>query len=146
MKKTILWICIGLWIAFIFFNSLQSGVVSSATSGRVAQLIISFLEWLGMEPNPETVSLFVRKGAHVGEFFILASLLVFQEIPNAPTQFNRFVRIFIYTLTVAIADEVIQTAIPGRAGLIDDVGIDMIGATIAALGVWIIPKRGKLPQ
>ncbi|MFA6627755.1 MAG: VanZ family protein [Bacilli bacterium] len=141
MKKTGLWILIGIWIGFIFFNSLQVGATSSVMSGRFTQLIVSLLEGFGTNPVFTTVSLWVRKLAHVGEFFILGALLVFQELPGIQRRSGRFFRILLYTLTIAIIDEIIQTFIPGRAGLLLDVGIDMIGATLAACGVFIIPKK-----
>lgn len=92
-------------------------------------------------PFATTLDLVLRKAAHLGEYALLA-LLVVRMIR---LRLGRSMRLIVLTLIVcalyAITDEVHQVFVPGRVGAIADVGIDSIGSFIAAaLYVIRLPK------
>lgn len=112
-----------LWMGVIFyFSSLQ---------GKVAVSNPSF--WFYVE----------RKGAHIGEYFILTLLFI-----------NFFKKYFTHKLNIilwagglallyAFSDEYHQSFVFGREGKISDVGFDLIGITLAGLLTWFWFKFKK---
>lgn len=142
MKKIwIIRILIILWIIFIFFNSLQIGSVSAETSGTITQLLHNLLGKIGITINIVKLSYIVRKLAHISEFFILGILVVLHEWQNDFSKYKKLLHVLVICLLIAVVDEVIQTFIPERAGLLVDVGIDMIGASLASILVLIFPLK-----
>ncbi len=133
-----------LWIGFIYFNSLQIGAISSEASGNITQWLASLLHQIGIQVDVINLSVLVRKGAHVGEFFILGLLLMLYQFQSLGAVGRRFINVMVLGLMVAVVDEVIQTFIPGRSGLLVDVLIDMIGIVLACVvGLVIVMRRGK---
>ena len=128
-----------IWTSFIFFNSLQIGSVSAGASGLFTQWIYNFLIKLGLSINIVDLSYIVRKLAHISEFFILSLLAVIHEWQRLLTKKRRFLHVIIFCLLIAVIDEVIQTFVPGRAGLLVDVLIDMIGVGLASILTIILP-------
>ena len=70
------------WMGVIFAFSSQSGAESSETSGQLMQLVVYIIEpefdtldAAAQQSLQDTVSFFVRKGAHFTEYLILGSLL-----------------------------------------------------------------------
>ena len=136
------------WTAFIFSNSLKNGDQSKQASGKVVEIVQTFANAFGIEIQEEgegltidSVSLFIRKGAHMTEFAILGILSFFslsQFIKGPKTLYSLF-----YPLIVAISDELLQLGTPGRSGQVTDVLIDMAGATIAVFVVFFIVKLHK---
>ena len=130
-KKHIILIAIILWVAFIFFNSLQIGTISGAMSGNITQWLASVISKIGIEVDAIVLSTWVRKGAHAREFFILGLLLLLYQYQLAITFKWRLIHVAIFGLLVAVLDETIQTFVPGRSGSLVDVLIDLIGITFA---------------
>lgn len=126
-------------MTIIFIFSHASGDDSSKQSG----LIISLITYLGIhvnERNLRIISLIVRKGAHMAEYFILtyACIRYYSSIGVKNMAFLAFSTSFLY----ACSDEFHQTFIPGRAGLFIDVLVDSIGMA-AALICYILWKKFK---
>ena len=73
-KRFAIWLLLTiLWMIIIFLFSAQPGAQSSAMSGR----LVTFLDWILMKQEwlvryAETI---IRKGAHMGEYAVLAILL-----------------------------------------------------------------------
>lgn len=118
-------------MVLIFCFSHQNAEESGALSDRfvmILRLVCFNQEWL-----MEYGSLLIRKSAHMGEFALLAGLLLqlFQT-----TKYHKFAYLyaFIGTVLYAISDEFHQLFVPGRAGLWQDVVVDGCGALLA-LGV-----------
>ena len=132
MRKKILFVIITIWIAFIFYNSLQTASESAATSGMFANLINDFFKLIGITID---VSSIIRKLAHVFEFFILSSLLTFLFFEYNMQIKYKVLYTFFISLLVAITDEVIQLFVEGRYGSAIDVLIDSIGIVI---GIGIV--------
>ena len=123
---TVIWICI------IFSFSIQSGTKSEQVSDGLGQLIIehstpevtekftdlSVLEW-------KTFHKFIRKCAHLTEFFILGILASISTFGTNRKYKNCM--IFLLCAIVAILDEAIQLFVPGRSGQWTDVLLDCGG-------------------
>ena len=129
-------------MASIFFFSSQTAEVSSKTSSGLAQKIAEFIVRIMKSGDADeirhTIHNLVRKIAHFALFFMLS-------VSVANTVFQLFrterFRLFIYTsvfcLFYAITDEIHQIFVPGRAGMVRDVIIDLFGAMIGA-GVFLL--------
>ncbi len=129
----IFFVLTALWIAFIVDRSLQPNHASSEESGFVMDL-------LHIKPS-RIADYLVRKLAHVTEYFILSSLLC---IDFRLTVGERTLLPMAIGLTVAVLDEGIQTQVPGRAGRLSDVLIDLAGVCIGVLLLrWFLRIRRK---
>jgi len=79
----------------------------------------------------------VRKTAHVILYcglFLTTSLAFMKD----NSRMKRYIQVFIFCVFYACLDEVYQTFIPGRTGLIQDVFIDCIGIVIGLALTFII--------
>lgn len=145
MRKIIYLILIGAWIAFIFYNSLMPASLSSAQSMGLVRLFNQLLSKLGLSISLDTLSMVVRKLAHMFEFFVLSILVLLLFIECGFLTKKAVVFGLLATLLVASIDETIQLFVIGRYGSVVDVGIDMIGGVLGTLVVtfieWIRRKR-----
>ncbi len=73
------------------------------------------------------VDFVTKKFSHIAEYFILTVLWSFSL--NRPTPDKAV----LYTLIFAFTDEIHQIFVPNRMGNLRDVGIDLIGISIAAV-------------
>jgi len=135
MKKILTLLCFIVWMGFIFWNSLQTGTESSETSGRIVSFLMRMTpEWL----SEETLSLIVRKAAHVFEFAVLGWLglqTIGLWLPKTGI-WTLAIIAFLVSLTAAGSDEAIQLGVEGRSGAFSDVLIDAIGIVLGLL-VWL---------
>lgn len=139
-NKLYLFLPAGVWYAVIFRLSAQTGSSSSATSGRIVYwlLEIPFLSIQSEEQHAavlETLTFCVRKGAHMGAYFILTALLllaVWRLI--APPVWRAAAAAGLCALLAGL-DEFHQTFVPGRSGQVRDVFIDMAGSACFLL-LW----------
>jgi VanZ family protein len=129
MRRVIFFFLSGFWTAFIFYNSLQPGSESAEISGRFVRLFGVIFDRLGIAYDHGSLSIIVRKAAHIFEFFVLA-LLLFQLFKDNK---YRYLGVAVCGFTVAVIDETIQHFVPGRVGAIVDVAIDMGGVALALL-------------
>lgn len=122
---------------YIIFNfSQQTGDVSSGLSLKVSQKIVVTVNdvfdrnWneAQMDHYVERIHYYVRKAAHITEYFILAITIT---LPLYVVFGLRHVFLFIISaflcIFLACADEYHQTFISGRTGTPRDVLIDSIG-------------------
>ena len=137
MRKYLKWllpVAMLLWCAFIFHFSLADASESSETSGRVMAFFNTVLADMGS--SLRLSSHFVRKAAHFTEFFVLGVL----ALGNAAV-FLRGYRLpaaVAFSAVVAVVDECLQSASPGRAPGVTDVLIDSAGALCGAALLWFI--------
>lgn len=123
-----------IWLGVIFFGS--TDLMSAEHTSR---FIVPFLHWLNPGISPETLvsmHFFFRKCAHIGEYAILALLLLRAAI--VMTNFKRsvsilYARVLIICVFVAATDEFHQTFVASRGALATDVLIDSIGAILGLL-------------
>jgi VanZ family protein len=106
------------WLGVIFYFS--------SRPGNTANLSPTF--WFYVE----------RKGAHIGEYFILTFLFV-NFLKN---QFTNKLELILMggalSLLYAISDELHQLNVFGREGKISDVGFDLIGISLAGYLSWFL--------
>lgn len=145
MKKYYKIILIALWVGFIYYNSLQPANISSAQSFKFVTFFQNIFLKLGINISTDTLSLIIRKGAHMFEYFVLALLFSIFYKDFVFSKKRLFCYIFFSTILISVFDEVIQTFVVGRSGSIVDVGIDMLGGLIG-IGlafIFIYRKREK---
>ena len=130
----------GVWYAVIFRFSAQTGSSSSATSDR-------FLHWLLDGPFPflwseeqggavlAALTFCVRKGAHMGIYFVLTGLLLLGVWRLMSSPVRRAAAAAVLCALLAGLDELHQTFVPGRSGQLRDVFIDMVGS-VCFLLLW----------
>lgn len=129
MKKYIFLALTGLWLAFIFLNSMQPAADSSRTSSFFVNIADSVLTFLGIRADLSLLSLLIRKCAHIFEFFILT--LFFSGFLGQTHLLYKPVLTLSFTMFMALSDETIQYFSEGRGSSVIDVFIDMIGAAVA---------------
>lgn len=87
-------------------------------------------------PDYGMFDLFVKKTAHLVAYGTLALLLAW-----ALGGRRHWVGIvLLLTLLYAISDELHQTMVPGRNGRWYDVAIDMVGASLALVGLMVLQR------
>ena len=114
-----------LWtILFIFRNSLESGVLSSARSQAVTAAVNQHLGRVGLSPLSNAL---VRKLAHFGEYLLLG----FGYTLCLRVYTRRYIRHISWPLLlglrVAHVDETLQCYVAGRSSSLRDVWIDFAG-------------------
>lgn len=139
------------WISLIYAFSAQPDTESAEVSGRVSYRIVEGFNGVfrlemtdaQIEERARRIDFPVRKGAHMTEFAILALLFLFtvtlRERPEGSREENRLFRYaaaLTFTLLIAVADEVHQRFVPGRAGRVTDVLIDTFGGFLGLLVVF----------
>ncbi len=138
-----------IFLLFLIFGfSAQDGESSGSLSFQVSLFLVRLFsplipavqsEDILME-YAELIHLYVRKAAHMTEYFLLALSL---QLPLA-AWLSRFLtwkrRIAIgtaATVLFAALDEYHQTFVPGRSGNLTDVCIDSVGAIAASIVLYI---------
>lgn len=135
-KSIILIIITTLYITFIWYNSLKSGVESSLASGAILKFLNNLVDSLSI--NYTFTELFVRKTAHFVEFAGLGLLVMWTfYVLNSKTVKNYLQCSFI-CLATAVADEFIQLFSVGRVSAVSDVILDYSGALFGFLLISVI--------
>lgn len=133
----------------IFGFSAQDGETSGSLSFEISLFLVKLFSPLlpasateaTLMEYAEQIHLYVRKAAHMTEYFLLALSL---QLPLAawfshlPFWKLRIVTGFLCTVLLAASDEFHQTFVPGRSGNFIDVCIDSIGAVIASFCLYFI--------
>ena len=138
-RRLILYGCLTLLImAFIYIMSAQDGEHSeNLSNGFLRSLIGEFLERILPQLTGSGAENDIRKYAHVSESFCLgcSSFLFFHEwlLERAARVSRALVRAAVFSLLYACTDELHQTFVPGRAGMLKDVLIDGIGIFFGVL-------------
>ena len=133
-----------IWTAVIFAFSLQSGDMSGDLSGSVLETVLGFF-MPGVLDNPEQLELFhliLRKCAHFTEFMILG-VLSRNAMHYMKVQFKG-ISTMAFCVSIAAVDETLQLFVSGRAGRVQDVLIDSVGALVGIVIVFMYLKfKGK---
>jgi len=123
-----------IWVGVIFLGS--TDLMSAEHTSR---FIVPFLRWLKPDISAETLAsihFIVRKCTHVGEYAILALLLLRAAtlMPNSKRSIPiLYVSIWGVCLFVAVTDEFHQTFVASRDAAATDVMIDSAGAIVGLL-------------
>ncbi|MDE6388164.1 MAG: VanZ family protein [Lachnospiraceae bacterium] len=127
-----------IWMCVIFAFSAQtkeeSSVVSEGFSYRIVNTTGLFfhlnLDEEQLREIAAAIEYFVRKGAHMTEYAILAVLLYIWTSRWELTRLRRSLTAAVATMLYAGSDEFHQLFVAGRSGRISDVLIDSAGAVI----------------
>jgi VanZ family protein len=128
------WLPLLLWLGVIFVGS--TNLMSAEHTSR---FIVPFLRWLKPDISPGTLAsihFIVRKSAHLGEYAVLALLLLRAAI--FITSLKRslatlYGSVWIACLVVATTDEFHQAFVASRGALATDILIDSGGAILGLL-------------
>jgi VanZ family protein len=134
MKKLVAYFFAGIWICFIFYNSLQNAIESSQNSSMFVLLSQKLLHNFNVSIELRALSFIIRKLAHMFEFFLLA-VLFFVDFNSVN---KKVIKILIISGVIALVDEGIQLFSIGRSSSIYDVFIDIFGSFIGILLCSII--------
>lgn len=148
------WTAVLLWMLLIFTLSAQHALESSSLSHKVAEVIIekvSIVIPLDVETNTATdfvkcFNYIVRKGAHVGEYFILGALVMNATKTSKIPRFKSFIFSILLCILYAISDEVHQLFVPGRGAQVMDVLIDSVGAIVGIGCIFLSKRRNSTPD
>lgn len=143
------WLPVMVWVGVIFLGS--TDLMSAEHTSR---FLVPFLLWLKPDISAETLAsihFIVRKCTHVGEYAILALLLL--RAATLMTNSKRSIPILYLSvlsvcLIVAATDEFHQTFVASRGPSMRDIMIDSGGAILGLLiGAVLARKRStKLGQ
>jgi VanZ family protein len=125
------WFSIVLWMGFIFWMS--TGTFSAANTERIIEPLLRFFVPAISGETVEVIHAFVRKCAHVTEYFILG-LLVFRAFQEQSSSRQAAITAGISLLIVAgfaLTDEFHQMYVSTRTASIIDVCIDAFGGFMA---------------
>ena len=126
---------------------LASGSSASFSSSRhyIEPILRWFLPGITEHGVRRTIAV-VRKSAHVGEYAVL-SFLVWRALrkphrnDQRPWTWKEPAIVLLGAALYAISDEWHQSFVPNRQGAIADVFIDLSGATLVILVVWLQHRR-----
>lgn len=143
------WLPVFIWLAVIFLGS--TDLMSAEHTSR---FIVPFLRWLNPDISPErlaSIHSIVRKCAHLGEYAVLALLLLRAAI--LVTNLKRslpilYVSVWVACLFVAITDEFHQTFVASRGASATDIIIDGCGTILGLLigGIFGMTRSIKLER
>ena len=138
-----------LWV--IFSYSGQSAQTSLSSSGGIIEAIARFFnndfDFMTAEQRAELIEswqIVVRKTAHFCEYAALGFLTANALCTYSLSKTLKAIIPIGFCVLTAVADEIQQSFIPGRAGMVSDVLLDSLGAVFGALCfallLWIIKK------
>ncbi len=146
LKRFFAWLPATMIAAAIFYFSAQTADQSTEMSDGVTTILLKIAETLGLlELSPELVydlcgklSTPVRKLAHITEYMILhASILFGLYHWSEDMRGKKWLKwAFVMTVFYAATDEFHQLFVPGRAGMVQDVVIDSLGAAVVTFVLW----------
>lgn len=130
------WLLVLLCMTVIFFLSSQDGESSAKLSEGAMGPIGRFVTFLFGEEGHNVF----RKFAHFFEYAGLG-LLVY----NAFFRTRKEKRLspympYLFCLLYAISDEIHQCFVPGRAGMVFDVGVDALGVILGMSAFFVLAK------
>lgn len=141
MKFYIKLFIIFIWMSIIFYFSHQNGNESSEAS----QIVVDILNVFGININSylgNITHLLIRKVAHLIEYFILAILIYFFLKDFLIKKYCVYYSIG-FSFLYACSDEFHQMFIPLRGPSIIDVLIDVSGAILGMLIIYLLKKVKK---
>ncbi len=132
-----------LFTALIFYMSSETAVESDGRSGGISEFIVTLLAGdsslndYELEVLNRSINSTVRIGGHIGEFLPLGitAALTALSIRNNKLYGYRPLLCTLICASVALADELYQISVPGRAFELFDIACDTLGAV---LGIWLI--------
>lgn len=139
---------VALWMSIIFIGSTDLG-----SSQRTSRIIGPILRWFNPDVSDETIRIvqaFVRKGAHVSVYAVLAALAwrgrrVARgvKLREGGWSWREAWGIIAFCALYAVTDELHQSFVQSRQGSAWDVGFDSFGALCALSAIWQMGRWKK---
>ncbi len=137
-----------LLLFLIFGFSAQDGEESGSLSFQISLFLVQLVSPLlpaamseeVLFERAELIHYFVRKAAHMTEYFLLAlslQLPLTAWLSHKISWKPRILTGFLLTVVFAALDEFHQSFVPGRSGNFTDVCIDSVGAIAASICLFI---------
>lgn len=125
-------------VMYIWHNSMENAVQSSARSGQVTVILNEILADISKSGKISITEVFVRKSAHFAEYFLesILAVLLFQAYYLKPLK--RWWAVLLVGAFTAVVDESIQLFSMGRSAALLDVGIDLLGFSSGMIFLFII--------
>ncbi len=157
MQKYVYWMLPVVWMAVIYYSSAtpyeQQDVKPLMEQTFDLSFLTPFVDWVTFTYHHSEVSVaalgvegfiefFLRKGAHLGVFFILMCFF-FVALHRASHLSFRAVLVVSFFLTAAYAgiDEFHQSFTANRTPYVGDVMIDMVGALLAGACILLFMRK-----
>ena len=140
--KITLWILVIIWMITILSFSSESAEFSDNKSRTIVQIIMPLIEKLNIEISIDQLNHYIRKTAHIFNYFLLSILLTIAWRLSFTNKAKYTAPYIIATIFSAI-DEFFQTFINGRGGRLSDVMIDNIGILLALLLIYLITREPR---
>ena len=132
-------------IWFIFSNSMAVAQVSSASSGRVLQLMQAALRRLGHPALAQRLTMhFVRKLAHFCEYLLEGFLLMLCMRVYSRHPLRHITVPMLGGVLTALTDETIQLYSPGRSSQVTDVWLASVGVLAGILAALVLMALCRL--
>ena len=132
-------------IWFIFSNSMAVAQVSSASSGRVLQLMQVALRRLGHPALAQRLTQHVvRKMAHFCEYMLEGFLLMLCMRVYSRHPLRHITVPMLGGVLTALTDETIQLYSPGRSSQVTDVWLDSVGVLAGILTALVLMALCRL--
>ena len=132
-------------IWFIFSNSMAVAQVSSASSGRVLQLMQAALRRLGHPALAQRLTMHVvRKMAHFCEYLLEGFLLMLCMRVYSRHPLRHITVPMLGGVLTALTDETIQLYSPGRSSQVTDVWLDSVGVLAGILAALVLMALCRL--
>jgi VanZ family protein len=139
---------VALWMSIIFIGSTDIG-----SSQHTSRIIGPLLRWLNPDVTEETIHLvqaFVRKGAHISVYAVLAALAWRGRrvtrgvrLREGGWSWREAFAILGFCALYAVTDEVHQHFVQSRQASPWDVGFDSAGALCALIVIWALGRWKK---
>ncbi len=126
---------------FIFMNSMQPAAESSQQSGRFVAALQAVLGYLGLSADTGPLTVLIRKGAHIAEFFLQSFCLGMVFVLGRKKFTERVIYVFFCGLLTGCIDECIQLFSSGRGSRVSDIFVDFAGVLLAGLVCLVISRR-----
>ncbi len=139
-KKIQYWLPVFLWVGFIFWMS--TGMFSAQNTYLFIEPLLRFFVHSISHKEIVVVHIFIRKIAHITEYFI-SGLLIFRAFKDGSDKRREWfwaASSLLVVVIIAAGDEIHQSFVPARTAALIDVGIDIMGGLLAQ-GVSVLMFR-----
>lgn len=125
------------WMGVIYTLSAQDGRTSGSLSGGLSEILLSFIQYLGIPLKEDTFHFLLRKGAHFTAYLILGLLFAYWLQAKS---LKDYLLCLVFSFLYAASDEFHQRYVPGRSGEFRDILIDSFGALTGLSGFYLIRR------
>lgn len=138
------WLPVVLWVGIVMYASTSAGSVE-ASAKIVKPFFLWIFPWLS-EADARMMNMMVRKTCHAIQFLVF-SLLVWRAVRLPPAlRVSRAalgVGILGAALLLGSLSEGIQLMFKERGASLGDVGLDVLGAALGVLILWVVEGSWK---